>query len=117
MRGNRVAVRQQTGESVDAIVLLREDPKTVEKLFKAFEKSGDEDTALKSMDASDERFSAKMNVVMEQVRHHVEEEEKDWFPDVRKAMGRNRLQELGAQLEEAKGHAPRDPLTVPSAVS
>ncbi|MFJ9596769.1 hypothetical protein ACIRS3_28985 [Streptomyces virginiae] len=44
---------------MDAIVLLRGDHKTVEKLFKAFEKSGDEDTALKSMDASDERFSAR----------------------------------------------------------
>ncbi|MCB5179023.1 hemerythrin domain-containing protein [Streptomyces antimicrobicus] len=157
---------------MDAIVLLREDHKTVEKLFKQFEKTGDEDVAerrriadevieeltvhawieeqyfypaareaapdttdhvlesieehhavvwmlseLKEMDPADERFKAKMSVVMEQVRHHVEEEEKDWFPDVRKAMGRNRLAELGAQLDEAKGQAPRDPLKVPSATS
>ncbi|MFB7101367.1 hemerythrin domain-containing protein [Streptomyces hydrogenans] len=128
-------------------MLLREDHKTVEKLFKTFEKTNDEDTAerrrivdevieeltvhawieehhavvwmlseLKTMDASHERFKAKMSVLMEQVRHHVEEEQ-DWLPDVRRAMGRNRLQEFGAQLEGAKGQAPRDPLKVPSAAS
>ncbi|MEW2416502.1 hemerythrin domain-containing protein [Streptomyces sp. NPDC046866] len=157
---------------MDAIVLLREDHKTVEKLFKRFEKTGDEDVAerreiadsvieeltvhawieeqifypaareaapdttdhvlesveehhavvwmlseLKDMDPADERFKAKMSVLMENVRHHVEEEEKDWFPDVRKAMGRNRLTELGERMEAEKAKAPRDPLTVPSADS
>ncbi|MEW2087418.1 hemerythrin domain-containing protein [Streptomyces sp. NPDC005283] len=155
---------------MDAIVLLREDHKAVEKLFKQFEKTDDDaggerrkiadevieeltvhawieeqifypaareaapDTTdhilesieehhavvwmlseLKRMDPADERFKAKMSVLMENVRHHVEEEEKDWFPDVRKAMGRNRLAELGEQLKAAKKDAPRDPLAVPSA--
>ncbi|MGW6878545.1 hypothetical protein ACWGHA_40165 [Streptomyces xanthophaeus] len=45
----------------------------------------------KDLDAADERFDARMRVLMENVRHHVEEEEKEWFPDVRKAMGCNRL--------------------------
>ncbi|MFF7505138.1 hypothetical protein ACFZBM_37830 [Streptomyces lavendulae] len=58
-----------------------------------------------------------MSVLMEQVRHHVEEEEQDWFPEVRKAMGRNRLTELGSELEAGKKQAPRDPLAVPSADS
>ncbi|MFB6805218.1 hemerythrin domain-containing protein [Streptomyces sp. NPDC056387] len=157
---------------MDAIVLLRDDHKTVEKLFKRFEKTSDDDVAerreladqvieeltvhawieeqyfypvareaapdtkdhvlesieehhavvwmlseLKDMDPADERFKAKMSVLMEQVRHHVEEEEQDWFPDVRKAMGRNRLVELGEQLNAAKASAPRDPLAVPSAAS
>ncbi|MFI6115106.1 hemerythrin HHE cation-binding protein [Kitasatospora sp. NPDC051164] len=70
---------------------------------------------LAGLDPQDERFDAKMTVLMENVRHHVEEEEQDWFPDVRKAMGRNRLQELGDRLEEAKRTATRDPLKVPSA--
>lgn len=43
---------------------------------------------IKNMDPADERFKAKMSVLLEQVRHHVEEEEQDWFPQVRKAMGR-----------------------------
>ncbi|MGW6864826.1 hemerythrin domain-containing protein [Streptomyces sp. NPDC054901] len=155
---------------MDGIVLLKEDHKTVEKLFKQFEKAGEDDHAekrkiadkvideltthtwieekifypaareaapdtkdhvlesieehhvvlwmlseLKELDAADERFDAKMSVLMENVRHHVEEEEKEWFPDVRKAMGRNRLTELGEQMEAAKKKAPDEPLAVPSA--
>ncbi|MGW6915619.1 hemerythrin domain-containing protein [Kitasatospora sp. NPDC054939] len=156
---------------MDAIVLLREDHKSVEKLFKAFEKAGDnayaekkkkiadqvieeltvhavieeevfypaarqaapdtKDHVLESieehhvvvwmlselagMDPQDERFDAKMTVLMENVRHHVEEEEQDWFPEVRKAMGRKSLVELGERLAEAKESATRDPLKVPSA--
>ncbi|WP_456302981.1 hemerythrin domain-containing protein [Streptomyces mirabilis] len=65
---------------------------------------------LKDLDPTDERFDAKMTVLMENVRHHVEEEEKEWFPNIRKAMGRNRLTELGEQMEAAKKKAPRDPL-------
>ncbi|MFJ8129326.1 hemerythrin domain-containing protein [Streptomyces hydrogenans] len=154
---------------MDGIVLLRDDHKTVEKLFKEFERAGD-DTArkreiadevireltthawieervfypaareaapettdhilesveehhavawmlseLEGFDPADERFDAKMTVLMENVRHHVEEEEKDWFPDVRKAMGRNRLLELGDRMEEARKDAPRSPLDLPSA--
>lgn len=70
---------------------------------------------LKDLDPADERFDAKMTVLMENVRHHVEEEENEWFPDVRKAMGRNRLTELGEQMEAAKKKAPGEPLAVPSA--
>ncbi|MFE5520718.1 hemerythrin domain-containing protein [Streptomyces virginiae] len=155
---------------MDAIVLLKEDHKTVEKLFKRFEKAGENAhtekrkiadavvaeltthtwieekifypaareaapdakdhvlesveehhvvlwmlSELKGLDPADERFDAKMSVLMENVRHHVEEEEKEWFPDVRKAMGRNRLTELGEQMEQAKKESPTDPLSVPSA--
>ncbi|WP_329535407.1 hemerythrin domain-containing protein [Streptomyces sp. NBC_01450] len=155
---------------MDGIVLLKEDHKTVEKLFKQFEEAdegahaekrkiadqvieeltthtwieekifypaareADPDTKddvlesveehhvvlwmlseLKDLDPADERFDAKMTVLMENVRHHVEEEEKEWFPDVRKAMGRNRLTELGEQMEAAKKKAPSEPLAVPSA--
>ncbi|MFB7950478.1 hemerythrin domain-containing protein [Kitasatospora phosalacinea] len=67
------------------------------------------------LEPQDERFDAKMTVLMENVRHHVGEEERDWFPEVRKAMGRNRLRELGERLEAAEETATRDPLKVPSA--
>ncbi|MGW8366112.1 hemerythrin domain-containing protein [Streptomyces wedmorensis] len=157
---------------MDGIVLLREDHKTVEKLFKEFERADDHDrtkkgeivervireltthawieeqvfypaareaapdttdhvlesveehhvvlwmlSELAGLDPSDERFDAKMTVLMENVRHHVEEEEQDWFPDVRKAMGRNRLRELGDRMETARYEAPLGPLDVPSADS
>jgi hemerythrin superfamily protein len=156
--------------STDAIVLLKDDHKTVEKLFKQFEKAGEDapeqkrklvdsiieeltihtyieeeifypaartaapetkDHVLESveehhvvvwllselagLDPSDETFDAKVTVLAENVRHHVEEEEEDWFPEVRKAMGRKRLQELGERMIAAKSDAPRDPLAVRSA--
>ncbi|MFF7155138.1 hypothetical protein [Streptomyces sp. NPDC008139] len=43
------------------------------------------------------------------------EEEQEWFPQGRAALGRNRLADLGEQLAAAKPTAPRDPLKVPSA--
>ena len=64
---------------------------------------------LSAIDARDERYDAKVTVMMEQVRHHVEEEETDWFPKVRAALDRSRLQELGAELAKAKRRAPRTP--------
>ncbi len=149
---------------MDAITLLKDDHKTVEQLFKRFEKAGDrayaekrklvdrmieelsthaaieeqvfypvvratvpkaEDMTLESleehhvvkwllseldgMDPHAERFDAKVTVLMESVRHHVEEEESDLFPKVRDALGRKDLQEVGEALAEAKDAAPSHP--------
>ena len=155
---------------MDAIVLLKNDHKRVERLFKQFEKAGDdaheqkrtlvdqiiaeltthayleetvfypeartavpetEDHVLESVEEhhivawvmselvdlspEDERFDAKVSVLMENVRHHVEEEEQEWFPEVRKALGRKRLQEIGERMEAARPDAPTDPLQLRSA--
>jgi hemerythrin superfamily protein len=64
---------------------------------------------LKDLDPGEERFDAKVTVLIESVRHHVEEEEGEMFPQVRDAMGRKALQELGEVLERAKATAPVDP--------
>jgi hemerythrin superfamily protein len=156
---------------MDAIVLLKDDHKAVEKLFKQFEKGRQDATTaekrklvdrmleeltthayieetifypaaraaapdntdhvlesveehhlvawllaeLRGLDPADETFDAKVTVLIENVRHHVEEEEHDFFPEVRKAMGRNQLTELGRKLEDAKPKAPSDPLKLLSA--
>src|SRR3954471_878746 len=149
---------------MDAITLLKNDHRDVEKLFKRFEKAGDnahvqkrdivdriieelskhaaieeqlfypvtratvpdvEDTALESieehhivkwvlseldgMDPRDERFEAKVTVLIENVRHHVEEEEGDLFPELRKAIKRKELEELAEAMEKAKKVAPTHP--------
>ena len=54
------------------------------------------------MSPGDERFDAKTNVLIENVTHHIEEEESEWFPKVRAALGRWQLQELGEQIIELK---------------
>ena len=149
---------------MDAIALLRQDHREVERLFKQFEKAGPrahktrrniadkvikelsvhaaieeqvfypaireaveetEDTVLESleehhivkwtlteldgMDPEAERFVPKMTVLMESVRHHVEEEEDELFPEVREALSRRQLAELGEAMEKAKKAAPTRP--------
>jgi len=55
----------------------------------------------------DRDFSFKCQVLSELVEHHVKEEEEDFFPKVQKAMGKEKLLELGARMserfEQAKG--------------
>ena len=64
---------------------------------------------LVAMKPSDERFDAKTTVLIENVRHHIEEEEDEWFPKVREALGRKVLQEIGAEMAAAEKKAPRSP--------
>lgn len=149
---------------MDAITLLKDDHRTVEKLFKRFEQAGErahvqkrqivdriieelsvhaaieeqafypvaraavpetEDIVLESleehhivkwllselvdMDPAHERFDAKVTVLIENVRHHVEEEESEFFPKVREQLGRNELADLGRTLAAAKKSAPTRP--------
>jgi hemerythrin-like domain-containing protein len=70
---------------------------------------------LSTMKPDDERFTAKTTVLIENVRHHIEEEEQEWFPKVREGLGRTELQDLGARLLEAKEKAPHRP-SQPSAM-
>jgi len=64
---------------------------------------------LVGMDPAHERFDAKVTVLIESVRHHVEEEESDFFPKVRDQLGRNELADLGEALADAKKSAPTQP--------
>ena len=64
---------------------------------------------LAGLPATAERFDAKTTVLIESVTHHMEEEERDWFPKVRAGLSRKQLQELGARLEEARHKAPTTP--------
>jgi hemerythrin-like domain-containing protein len=64
---------------------------------------------LSTMAPDNERFTAKTTVLIENVRHHMEEEEDEWFPKVREALGRTKLQELGAEMLELRDKAPRSP--------
>jgi hemerythrin superfamily protein len=64
---------------------------------------------LAALKPGDERFEAKTTVLIENVRHHMDEEEQDWFPKVRDGLGRTQLRDLGVQLLEAKRKAPRSP--------
>ena len=64
---------------------------------------------LDAMDATDERFDAKVTVLIENVRHHVKEEENELFPKVRAGLDRKALADLGDAMELAKATAPTHP--------
>jgi hemerythrin-like domain-containing protein len=64
---------------------------------------------LEQLDPTDERFDAKVTVLMENVRHHIKEEQDDFFPKVRDALSRASLADLGEALAEAKKTAPTRP--------
>ena len=70
---------------------------------------------LAAMKPDAERFTAKTTVLIENVRHHIEEEEQDWFPKVREGLGRSVLQDIGAEMIEARKKAPKRP-SQPSAL-
>jgi hemerythrin-like domain-containing protein len=64
---------------------------------------------LATMSPDDERFDAKTTVLIENVSHHMDEEERDWFPKVRGGLSRKQLQDIGERMLELKEKAPRTP--------
>ena len=64
---------------------------------------------LEKMAPEDERYDAKVTVLIESVRHHVEEEQEELFPRARKLLGKELLEELGTRMEKAKKIAPTRP--------
>ena len=64
---------------------------------------------LEGLDPDDERFAAKVAVMIESVRHHVDEEEHELFPAVRAALRPQRLRKLGDELTAARPTVPTRP--------
>ncbi len=90
----------------------RADAKLSDKVLEALEEHHGAKSFLAELErlpAQAERFDAKTTVLIEQVRHHVKEEEGDLFPAVRKVMSKEELGELGEALEAAKAAAPTRP--------
>ena len=50
------------------------------------------------LEPSDEKFDAKLKVLKEEVLHHVEEEEKEMFKEVRKMFPKEAREALGAEM-------------------
>lgn len=57
---------------------------------------------LKATDPSTPEFSGRAKVVKELLEHHIEEEEKEMFPQAKKLLGKAKLDTLGAEMETMK---------------
>ena len=55
---------------------------------------------IEAMEVGDELFDAKVKVLQEMIEHHVQEEEKEYFPAVRKT--EMDLEAIGAQMAQRK---------------
>lgn len=69
---------------------------------------------LLDMDPQDARFAAKLSVLEEEVERHVEEEEGEFFEEVKRDLPAEALEALGAELEamtkQLQTEQPRDEL-------
>jgi hemerythrin superfamily protein len=83
------AAREEVQSAEETVLEAFEEHAVVENLMEE----------LKGMDPEDESFEAKTTVLIENVRHHVEEEEGELFPKIRTALGDERVDELGAEME------------------
>jgi hemerythrin superfamily protein len=64
--------------------------------------------------SADETYDMKIKVLMEDVEHHVKDEETEMFPDAKKFLGEKRLMELGAELEARKQQLEKNPASKPA---
>jgi len=60
---------------------------------------------ISNLKPSDEAWPPKIKVLQENTRHHVEEEEGELFPKVRKIWDADRREQIGRQMQDAKSHA------------
>ena len=86
------AVRAEVDGELDDVLEAVEEHHLVKTLI----------AELEALDPSDETYKAKATVLMELVRHHVEEEEGEMFPEVRRVLGRKRLTEIGDEMDKAR---------------
>jgi hemerythrin-like domain-containing protein len=57
---------------------------------------------LDGMDVTSEQWTAKFKVLMENVEHHVEEEEGEMFQKARQVLSEDQITQLGERMEEEK---------------
>ncbi len=85
-------VNQRTDVEADDIAEVLEEHHLLKTLI----------TEIRELTPDDIEYKAKAGVLSELARHHHEEEEKELFPEVREQLGRKRLQEIGAKMEQFK---------------
>src|ERR687893_243274 len=90
---------------------LKDHPRAKELVLEAYEEHNVVDTVMRELEATpvtDERWAAKFTVMMENIEHHIEEEEGEMFKQARSVFDADELEELGARMEELKVRAAQE---------
>ena len=90
---------------------LKQHPKAKEIVLEGYEEHGVVDTLmgeLESLSVEDETWGAKASVMIENIEHHIEEEEGDMFIKARQVLDRDELEQLGKAMEARKAEAIRE---------
>lgn len=84
---------------------IKQEAETREIVLEGFEEHAVIKTLLGELDGGDvtnERWTAKLKVLKENVEHHVEEEEGEMFQKARQVLSEEQIDRLGARMEEEK---------------
>ncbi|HUG30428.1 MAG TPA: hemerythrin domain-containing protein [Candidatus Limnocylindria bacterium] len=84
---------------------LKAHPKAREIVLEGYEEHGVVDTLmgeLESLSVVDETWGPKAKVMIENIEHHIEEEEGEMFTKARQVLDRAELQDLGKAMAERK---------------
>jgi hemerythrin-like domain-containing protein len=85
--------------SADEVEHAREEHAEAEETLKKLEK----------LDPDDPRFDDELQTLMEEIRHHIEDEEGEMFAHMRQSIDEDELRRLGARVEAFKKVAPTRP--------
>jgi hemerythrin superfamily protein len=89
---------------------LEEHEELKDMVAEALEEHQDAKTLLEELEElgpENHDFGSKLQELMESVEHHVQEEEGEMFPKVREVFDEGQLEQIGKELESAKGTARR----------
>ena len=94
---------------------LKQHPRAKEIVLEGYEEHDVVDTLmgeLSAMSVEDETWGAKASVMIENIRHHIEEEEGEMFTKARQVFDRDELNDLGERMAARKTSAQRE-LNIP----
>jgi hypothetical protein len=87
---------------------LKQHPKAREIVLEGYEEHNVVDTLMGELDTlpvDDETWGPKAKVMIENIEHHIEEEEGDMFDKARQVFDRDELEQLGKAMEQRKTEA------------
>jgi hemerythrin-like domain-containing protein len=87
---------------------LKQHPKAKDIVLEGYEEHNVVDTLmgeLESLSVEDETWGAKAKVMIENIEHHIEEEEGEMFSKARQVFDRDELEQLGKAMETRKTEA------------